>query len=115
MGLLRYTGSGIGSVSLFVSNMLSLDGSKLLLVCICLSMSMAWWMDFFGLFDFECAFAFSIATRWLMICCCVAEAVALDLCLCLSATCGHLMGQSCFQCALAFLVYQEGIHSQNAS
>ena len=33
--LLRCTGSGIGSVSLFVSSMLTLDGSKLFPVCIC--------------------------------------------------------------------------------
>ena len=31
--MLRCTGSGIGSVSLFVSSMLTLDGSKLLSVC----------------------------------------------------------------------------------
>ena len=30
ISVLRCTGSGIGSVSLFVSNMLTLDGSKLL-------------------------------------------------------------------------------------
>ena len=34
--VLRCTGCGIASVSLFVSNMLSLDGSKMFPACICL-------------------------------------------------------------------------------
>ena len=56
-------------MSLFVSNMLSLDGSKLLPVCICLSMRMTWWMDCCCRFDLECAFAFLISRTWLMILC----------------------------------------------
>ena len=34
--MLRCTGSGTGSLSLFVRNMLSLDGSKMFPACICL-------------------------------------------------------------------------------
>ena len=48
-----------------VSNVLTLDGSKLLPVCIC----------FVNVYDV------------VMDLCCVAQAVALDLCRCLSGTC----------------------------
>ena len=48
-----------------VSNVLTLDGSRLLPGAFALLTSMTWWMDL----------------------CCVAQAVALDLCRCLSGTC----------------------------
>ena len=107
--MLRCTGSGIGSVSLFVRNVLTSDGSKLFPVCIYLfnfyhAVDRFWLrcsgsgivsaslivsnkltLDGSKLFSVCICFFYLIDVG--MICCCVAQAVALDLCRCLSATC----------------------------
>ena len=62
--LLRWEGSGIGSVSLFVSNMLTLDGSKLVFGVHLLVNSYDVVDGVVLLFYFDCAFAFSISMTW---------------------------------------------------
>ena len=74
--MLRCTGSGIGSVSLFVSNMLTLDGSKLFPVCICC----------LKLYDVQDGFLFG----------CWISGIAYGL-----ATGWHWIGQTAFQYAFA--------------
>ena len=61
---LRCRGSGIGSVSLFVSNMLTLDGSKLVFGVHLLVNSYDAVNGVVLPFYFECAFAFSISMTW---------------------------------------------------
>ena len=97
-----------------VSNVLTLNGSKLFLVCIC-------FFNFYDVVDgllLRCSgsgigsvwlivsntltldggkllpvcICFLTSITWGMDFCCVALAVALDLCRCLSGTCGHRMG-----------------------
>ena len=55
--LLRCGGSATGTVTVFVSSMLTLDGSELFPVCICFLICLTWWMHF----------------------CCVAQTAASDL------------------------------------
>ena len=120
--LLRCRVSGIGFVSVLVSNMLTFYGSELFPVCTYFfgvsgkySQSKCeleensgrvlrgnrFPQELVGQSCFQFAVAVVTSMTWGLNFCCVAQAVVLDLCRCLSATCCHWMGQSCFQCAFA--------------